>query len=97
VDFLGELFPQEIKQPEHEADHKPMSSTKVMNDWSCTFTPLICLYGMYMYSFTRFTCITVTVIISANKIDWLVCVEGMQCIFCAVETVSINLGKLKDS
>jgi len=33
--ILEELFPQEIKQPECEADHKRMSSTKVINDWSC--------------------------------------------------------------
>jgi len=96
VDFGG-LFPQEIKRPEHEADNRPVSSTKVMNEWSCTFTPPICLYSMYVYSFTCFTSITVTIIISANKIDWLVCVEGMQCIFCAIAAGSINLDKLKAS
>jgi len=94
--FWG-LFSQETKQPEHEADNRPMSSTKVMNDWSCTFTPPMCLYGMYVYRFIHFTCITVTVIIAADVIDWLVCVEGMQGIFCAIAARSINVDKLKAS
>jgi len=84
-------------RPEREADNRPISSTKVMNDWSCTFTPCMCVYGMYMYGFKHLTCITVTVIVSANVTDCCVCLEGMQCIFCAVATGSINLDKLEAS
>jgi hypothetical protein len=66
--ILG-LFNQEIKQPGHMADHRPLYSTKVMNDWRFTFTSPICLCGMHMDRFTHFTFITVTEIISANVID----------------------------
>jgi hypothetical protein len=33
------LFSLEVKQPGHEADHTPPSSTEVKNAWSCTSTP----------------------------------------------------------
>jgi hypothetical protein len=44
--FLG------VTQPEHNVNHSPPSSTKVKSEWSCTFTPPICLHGMHRENFT---------------------------------------------
>jgi hypothetical protein len=38
------------KRPGREVDHSPTSSAKV-NDWSCTYTPPICLCGVYRDKF----------------------------------------------
>jgi hypothetical protein len=43
---LLELLSLEAKWLEHDADHSPPSSAKVMNEWSCTPTPLIHLHGV---------------------------------------------------
>jgi hypothetical protein len=45
-----------VKQLEHEADQSPLSSVKVKNKWSCTYTPLVCLHGTDKDNFTVFTC-----------------------------------------
>jgi hypothetical protein len=49
-----------IKQAEREADRLPQSSVEVRNEWSCTSTPPICLYGVrrvnFKFVFTLFCC-----------------------------------------
>jgi len=37
-----------VKRPESEAGHSPPSSAEVMNAWSYTSTPPICLHGMVL-------------------------------------------------
>jgi hypothetical protein len=45
----------EVKWLRHEVNHSPLSSDKVENEWSCTFTPVY-LYGVerehYLFFFT---------------------------------------------
>jgi hypothetical protein len=36
-----------------DVDHVPPYSTEVKNEWSYTFSPLMCLYGMNRDCFTR--------------------------------------------
>jgi len=35
-----------VKQPEREVNHSPASNTEVMNEWSYTVSPPICLHGV---------------------------------------------------
>jgi len=39
-----------VKQPGCEVKHSHSSSTEVMNEWSCTYTPPIYLHGVYRFS-----------------------------------------------
>ena len=41
-----------VKQVGHEVDHSPPSSSEVRNEWNFTFTPHICLHGVYRDNFT---------------------------------------------
>jgi hypothetical protein len=43
----GVFFPLEIKRQGCEFDHSPPSSIEVKNEWSYTFTPRLCLHGLY--------------------------------------------------
>jgi hypothetical protein len=38
----------EVKRPEREVDHSPLSSAEVKNARSCTSTPPIRLYGVVL-------------------------------------------------
>jgi len=44
-----------VKQVGREADHPPSSSAEVKNEWSCTSTILVCLYGACRGNFTFLT------------------------------------------
>jgi hypothetical protein len=44
-------FPQAVKWSDHEADHSPLSTVTVKNDWSYTSTPPVYLHGVYRDSF----------------------------------------------
>jgi len=41
-----------VKLRGSDADHSPLSSAEVKNEWSDTSTPAIYLYGVYRDSFT---------------------------------------------
>jgi hypothetical protein len=45
----GDYFPG-VKRPERDVDHSPPSNADVMDDWSYTSTPPICLYGVHSIS-----------------------------------------------
>ena len=51
-----------VKQPENEADHVPLSSEEIKNEWSYTPTSLMCLHGV-----DRDNCFLV---LQTNKRDW---------------------------
>jgi hypothetical protein len=38
-----------VKQPKHEADHSPPSSTELKNMWGYTSTPPICFHGVVLH------------------------------------------------
>jgi hypothetical protein len=51
----------EGKRHDHEINHPSPSSDKVENEWSCTFTPAVCLSGVDKDTFTFCTFHSVTV------------------------------------
>jgi hypothetical protein len=54
VQWAPEALSHSVKEPGHKANHSAPSSGIVKNEWSCTSSPPICLYGMYRSSFTHF-------------------------------------------
>jgi hypothetical protein len=46
----GDFFLPRVKRPGREVNHSRLSSTDVMNEWSCTSTPPIYLHGVYRFS-----------------------------------------------
>jgi len=55
VQWVRAVLSPGVKQVGHEADHPPSSSAEVKNEWSCTSTIFVRLYGAYRDNFTFLT------------------------------------------
>jgi len=47
------LLSRGVKPPDHDVYHSPPSSDEITNEWSCTSTPLACLFFLTIFIVQR--------------------------------------------